>query len=67
VNISNLRGMNVKRGLTEGFLFQFQGLPGQNESTPVTALASQVNVFTCKRYAYYLRAGGFDQGVLRFP
>lgn len=66
LNVNNLRSLNCKRGWTEGFLFQFQGLPGSVTGTAVKALATTVNVLTVKRYSYYLRAGGFDEGVLRY-
>lgn len=66
LNINSLRSLNCKRGWTEGFLFQFQGLPGTVSSTAVKALPTTLNVYTVKRYSYYLRAGGFDEGVLRY-
>lgn len=67
INTATLRSRNMRRNLTEGWLFQFQGNPGLVESNPVSAVASQVVVSTVKRYAYYLRGGGFDAGVIRNP
>lgn len=65
LNINTLRSLNCKRGWTEGFMFQFQGLPGTVSETAIKALPTTLNVYTVKRYSYYLRAGGFDEGVIR--
>jgi len=67
LNMSTLRSLNVKRMLTEGFLWQAQGAPGFVSDTNRKATAADITVMTVKRYAYYLRAGGFDAAVLRFP
>jgi len=67
VNISTLRSLNIKRGWTEGFLWQMQGAPGYASSVVRQATISDVVVASVKRYSYYLRAGGFDQSVLKYP
>lgn len=67
LNIDNLRSKNVLRGWTEGFLFQFQGVPQDEFGVPEPASPTTLNIFTVRRYSYYSRASGFDQGQVAAP
>jgi len=65
INAGNIRSMIVAPRLSEGWIYQFQGIPGQDAGNPVHALPGQINVFSVRRYAFYQPYLGTDETAIK--